>query len=341
MPEGDNRPERSDPADFYLRAMHAALAARAARFSLDAPNPSDQTLRAAQQVLREQALSALADEALFLRLWELELQARSSEPPGTASDERSTPLSGAQELIEDANRQSPYTRSRAGLWIPQRDTLAKGVDLHLKVFINQARPFANDPAPLVGDPGRHAWIQGLKAVLDKVVDILFNLAVAVAFTNPNVQRAAQQVTYTTVDVAGQTLTVAGQMWPSLVAAGTAAFQAAVGVSVAKQALASVRSARSEDAAVSDRINDHESARQASAPLRTLGDKPQANGEPSADRLTDAQRRDHWARKSQATESAVDQFKMRGAAGGRGNVARPPNGISQPPPATGGMDITED
>lgn len=314
MQEGDNRPEGSDPADFYLRAMHAALAARAARFSLDAPNPRDQTLRAAQLVLREQALSALADEALFLRLFELELQARSSEPPGTASDQRSTPLSAAYELIEDANRQVPNTRSRAGLWIPQCDTLAEGVHLHLKVFINQARPFANDPAPLVGDPGRHAWIQGLKAVLDKVVDILLNLAVAVAFTNPNVQHAAQQVTYMTVDVAGQTLAVAGQMWPSLIAAGTAAFQAAVGVSVAKQAWASVRSARAEDAAVSDRIDDH---------------------------LTEAQRRALSARKFQATGSAADQFKMRGATGGRGNVARPPNSISQPPAATGGMGITED
>jgi hypothetical protein len=86
----------------------------------------------------------------------------------------------------------------------------------LQVFIDAARPFADEPVPPADYPRRHAWIQGIKAVLDKAADILVNLAVAAAFTVNAVEVAAQHAVTETVEVAARVLDHAAQAWPSLV-----------------------------------------------------------------------------------------------------------------------------
>jgi hypothetical protein len=244
MQESDDRPERLDLADLYIRAMRAA---RDASVRLDAADLSHHELVAIQQVLRSRVLPALADETLLLRLAEIERrQDQTARRPSAISDRPSKLLAAVVgELLDDADRQSPDAKSRSGLWTPQDNTVARSVHLHLQVFIDTARPFADQPVPSADHPGRHAWIQGIKAVLDKAADMLVNLAVAAAFTVTAVQSAAQHAVTETVEVAGRVLDHATQEWPSLVAVGAVAVQAAAGVSVVKQAWESVRSVRAE------------------------------------------------------------------------------------------------
>jgi hypothetical protein len=244
MQESDERPERLDMAGMYIHAMRDA---RDARIRLDAEDLTDYELAAIQQVLRSRVLPVLADTRLFHQLEEIERrQDETAKRSGSISGPPSTLLSAvAGELLDDADRQSPDAKSPRGLWTPQHTTVAGSVHLHLQVFIETARPFADEPLPPADHPGRHAWVQGVKAVLDKAVDMLVNLAVAAAFTVTTVQLAAQNAVTEAVEVAGGVLDYAAQAWPSLVAVSAVAIQAAAGVSMAKQAWESVRSVQAE------------------------------------------------------------------------------------------------
>jgi hypothetical protein len=114
----------------------------------------------------------------------------------------------------------------------------------VQVFVNTVITFTDQPVPAADDPGRPAWVQGIKWALDKTFDIL----VAATFAVNAVQLAAERTVSEAVAGAGRAFEYAGQARPSLVVLGAVALQAAVGVLLVKKAWEAVRSARAEEAA---------------------------------------------------------------------------------------------
>ena len=122
------------------------------------------------------------------------------------------------------------------------DRLIKTVCTGFEQFAERARQAASQPIP--DNPEARAGLSSfLQILLDVAIGLLTNLLVTAAFTLTSVQAAAHLAASDTVEVAGRVIDYAGHAWPSLVAVGALAVNAAAGVSIARQAWESIHPSR--------------------------------------------------------------------------------------------------
>lgn len=223
MSQTESWPERIDLASLVgaRKSLQAALG------RLEKGSVSDSDVAAIRMALRE--LSILASD----RLWTpLETAARRLHQTTAAPPRDSADAGASRELVEALLAEATSSPRPATHEPDEADEVGRALGaarIQVQIFVNTAQRFADQPAPVENAKDRVEWIKAAKAILEKAVDLVTNIAVAAAFTVSAVQLAAQRAVIGAADLAEQAASRIGPMLPSLLALTVVAAQASMGV----------------------------------------------------------------------------------------------------------------
>jgi hypothetical protein len=229
--EAADRPEHIDLAKLVTarRALHAALDGLTER-------PTQGALAAAQDALRQVRVvnSDWLWESLEAATRRAE-QTMAAEAPVDRAHRQALAWRLVEDVLADAGSDRLADDVQQIIQAGQASRVIPVVRVQVEVFVTTAEEFADQEVPPAdNEEACAAWIRAAKAILEKAIDLLTNIAVAAVFTVTAVQLAAQRTVLGAAGLAEHAVSQIGPAVPLLVGITAVAAEAAIGVKLIRE-----------------------------------------------------------------------------------------------------------